>query len=586
MISVPLLVFFEYLCLISGACVLIFHVTSWLARQKARSSSLMDPIVFAPGSFQLAIQGRSPLERAVLSSNTFGTRAPANKSATRGSSGTIDAAIAFDSGLFIAGVIAQWDRVDGEVFQAVSQLTHADVHSFADLYTLVHERGYDLASSGFFYDLRGHIGEWEAIKHFANFAPSMATSAQQPGWDFALGDHGLVNVKVAGDATQTLSNHFGSYPDISVVLNGDAAHIPANALWFDPSRHFDPAAFSHGHVIVDPFLTAVHTGVEASNAIDALQHPVPLHFPWVTLAVSSIVEGNLLARGRTTLGRAAKNVTVTTTGVTTGSVVGKFAGGAFGAIFGPPGILAGGIAGGIAGAFVGRMFAREVNLMPLKAAEEAFRRAELALRRAAERESKRLDEEWTLVMRREDDQLSDKLNAIGHCVPLQLKSSKRLADERFHELTLDMHREVLVICKELDRGIDRLTKSARYFSWARKRLPSASAEVEAYKAIAANCAGDFVTLGDLLGAVPNQSYRQEARINALLQLRAWFVVHVNNIATTAISEAAIARQDAVNRLEEAWADTQQKLEKLLEPMTGAFADAKAEYKREQTAAGR
>jgi hypothetical protein len=489
--------------------------------------------------------------------------------------------------MFIAGAFAQWDRVDSEVYQAISHLTHIDIQSFSDLYTVVHEEGYKLASAGFFYDLRGHIGEWEAIKHFADFAPNMAPTATQPGWDFALGEHGLTNVKVVGDATKTLAAHFDKYPNISVILNGDAAHIPADALWFDPAQPFDAAAFAHGHVIVDPLLTAAHTGAEAHAAIDALQNPVPFHFPWVTLVVSCVVEGNLVARGHTSLVRAAKNATVTTTGVTAGSVVGKLAGGAAaGMVFGPPGAIVGALIGGVAGAFAGRMAAREINLMPFNEAEQQFKVAETSLRREAARESKRLDKEWGIVLNEHNNRLSDKLQVIERHSAMQLESAKSKSDARLHQIRTEMRTEIVAVCALLDEELRRLERAARFFSWAKQRLPSARAEIQAYKLAAEGASNDIVELGDLLGAVSQQRYRQEAQINSLLKLRSTFVLAVEKAATTAISDAALARAQAIQRLKTAWNEAEQKLKRALEPVTNAFADAKADYDRERLAAGR
>ena len=355
---------------------LAYVASSFIVRHRSHSWLVMDPIVVSSDSFGVALQNRPLVERKILTSSNFGVREPElGPISGKLQNGAVDAAIAIDSMVFLAGAVAQWDRVDDNVLQAVSHLTHTDVDSFGDLYAAVHERGYDLASDGFFYSLRGHIGEWEAIKHFSEFAPNMATSAYQPGWDVAFGDNTVANVKVTADATETLASHFDRYPDIPVILNADAAHIPHDALHFDPAAHFDSSMFEHAHVIVDPLLTAAHTGEEAHSAIDALQNPVPFHFPWITMAVSLAVEGNLVARGHTTIGRAAKNTTVTTTSVVVGGTVGKLAGAAVVGLIFPPAAIFGMIAGGILGSFAGREVAKEVNLMPLNEAESKLRSA-------------------------------------------------------------------------------------------------------------------------------------------------------------------------------------------------------------------
>lgn len=112
-----------------------------------------------------------------------------------------------------------------------------------DLYATVHEKGYDLASIGFFSNLRGHIGEWQAIRDFAQFQPSVPVSSANPGWDLKFGDHGYANVKVVNDATSGLAHHLADHSDVSVIMNCDAAHIPAHALFFSPGEHLDPEVF-------------------------------------------------------------------------------------------------------------------------------------------------------------------------------------------------------------------------------------------------------------------------------------------------------------------------------------------------------
>ncbi len=295
-------------------------------------------------------------------------------------------------------------------------MSHTDIHSFIGLYKVVHEKGYNLATPGFFYNLRGHIGEWQAFRDFKDFQPSMPIASNQAGYDINFGDRGFSNVKVVGgNAHETIADHQAIHPGISIILNRDARNIPHDALVFNPGSHFDPATFHDGHsVIVDTSLTAAHTGAEAHNAIHHLQHPIAFHFPWITMAVSAVIEASLVARGNTTLGRAVKKTAVTTSAVGAGSLFGHAgAGAAGGLLFGPPGFLVGGLLGAVTGAYAGRLASKHVNGKPLRDARTAYEHRLAAFERNVADAVKHADQYWDKTMRTEDIRLTEELELLS-----------------------------------------------------------------------------------------------------------------------------------------------------------------------------
>ena len=307
--------------------------------------------------------------------------------------------------LFIAGAVgvaevADWWHVDDTVLNALSHFSGEQIESATDLWALVHERDYHLVDSwwdalrghldeGILASLRGHVGEQMAAGHLAASGAHVTWpgTGNQPGWDLHVDGH-PVNVKVTADAGATASEHFAAHPGIPVVVNGDAADIPAGAIHFDPQHGLDPAMLVGDHVVaVDDALSASDAASAVQDAVgaDAMGALTDVHIPLLTVALtaarSTSREGRLLREGKTTRSRATKNVAVDTTsraaGVVAGAKTGAAAGFAVdaataGATFGAGAIL-GGIAGAFLGAQGGSALARRHRLKPLRAAQDRMR---------------------------------------------------------------------------------------------------------------------------------------------------------------------------------------------------------------------
>lgn len=270
----------------------------------------------------------------------------------------------------------RWASVDSHVFQAVEHLTHEQIEGVADLLTVVDAKSYAIESAGFFNKLLGHVGEWHALEHLqqAEIPVSMPLGSNQEGWDIQAGDIG-VNVKTVKDAASAASSHFSKYPDMPIIVPGDAAHIPSDALYFDPSigMSLDAIGSHHHQVIVDTALSHADVSEQTHNALDVVSDPgVHAHFPWVTAAVSGFREAKLMAKGHTDLARASKNVGVDVVAVGGAGAIGGKVGAVIGTTMGPIGTVVGGVIGAAIGGAIGRGAANQIKQKPLNDAKQQY----------------------------------------------------------------------------------------------------------------------------------------------------------------------------------------------------------------------
>ena len=189
-------------------------------------------------------------------------------------------------------------------------------------------------------------------------------------------------------------------------------------------------------------------------------------------------------------------------------------------------------------------------------------------------------------MESQDGQLSRKLEIIKRVTPVRLEEVKKAQDCQLAKIIKEIDREVSLISNELDYGLEKLALIARYFGWARRRLESARNEVLSFKNEAFSAKGNFFALGNLLGLIASQRYRQEEQINAIIRCRSRFVLAVNAIGKRATFDAGKSHQNAVESLNKTWARSQNELAAALKPLTDAFADAMSKHEQELRSAGR
>ena len=99
-----------------------------------------------------------------------------------------------------------------------------------------------------------------------------------------------------------------------------------------------------------------------------------IHFPIITLAISSYRELNLLSDEKTNIINSLKNTALDITGTAGGGAIGAKAGAAIGGIGGPLGAVIGAGIGGIIGALAGRSITNKIKLKPLNDAITLYNR--------------------------------------------------------------------------------------------------------------------------------------------------------------------------------------------------------------------
>jgi hypothetical protein len=273
-----------------------------------------------------------------------------------------------------------WAHVDHHLFDAVQQMTHETCNSVADLGTIIKDwdsvSSLTGASDGLVENVKGHMGEWLAADHLqhAGHAIEMPWASNNPAFDLKV-DGQVFNLKTTKDAASALRDHFADHPDVPVILPHDAAHIPVDAVHFDPTHGLDIASLHEAgaSVVVDDALSNADALQSAHEGLDVGAGDVHLHVPWVTMAVSAFHEGKLLLAGSTEMSRAAKNVAVTTVAVGGAGALGAKGGALIGTFVAPGlGTAIGAAIGGIVGAIAGRKAANAIKRAPLDEARLAY----------------------------------------------------------------------------------------------------------------------------------------------------------------------------------------------------------------------
>jgi hypothetical protein len=506
-------------------------------------------------------------------------------------------------------VWARWSSVDHHVFQAVAHLTRQQVDGFADLLRVVEAKHYALASRGFFSLLKGHVAEWHAMEHFASAgaAVNMSTVSNQAGVDMLIGEH-PVDVKAWADAGAAAGKHFGDYPHIAMVVPHDVAHIPADALHFDPTQGFD-ASVLHGadHLtIVDRALSHADVADQTGHAIDVLQDAGPhAHFPWVTVAVATFREGRLLVNGSTDLSRAAKNVAVDAATVGGGAAVGMKAGGLVGSIFGPVGIVVGGLAGSMAGAIGGRMAGNAVKRGPLNEAKTAYEQAVSKYTSGERAAITYAGVTWTDGREAEQTRFRGELDELARRKQAFVDALRA----RLREATFLTHGQAATYLDEGGRNVDvavqvaheQLRAEAGVFGKVVGALVAPEAYVD-HRALSADARKWHHQARLLLEAWPGDERGTRAVFDLLLaapggegpaltfvrrgaQVRSETYVRVVQASETALHHIGESRQRAVNNLRAAWQQIQSDVQARLSPLLHLLRGASEGYKSELRKAG-
>ena len=538
-------------------------------------------------------------------------RAPEGSGISRGGSAGLSAAAALDGMGPAADMWMRWEAVDDSVFQAVSHMTHTAVDSFGDLMKAVDIKGYALQTDGFINKLVGHIGEWRVQEHFmsAGAGVSMPFASNEPGLDMWLDGH-AVNVKNVADVTTAAREHFMLHPDIPIVVPADAAHIPEDALHFDPADGVDLDALGHSDhlVIVDHALSHAETVEHAHGAVDTLVDSGPhLNIPWVTLAVSSFREGRLLMEGSTEVGRAAKNIAVDTAAVGGGGFLGAKAGAAIGTAIAPGvGTLIGTAIGGIVGAFAGRSAANAIKRAPMEEAKAAlvgaqgeYRGAEkMATQYAADTWERRRDEEQRRLGSAISDLKSRQAAALSSLRAVVVNSTRLSSADA--EQYLKAAQNVLEYTRDQahHRAPESFPALLRFL--AQRLAPTASREAKAladdvmqWQTRASRLMSQWSNgqestnqLFDLVVAVPGGRRHAEDFLVEAVRTRKAVYTQVTDIMKKTCGAIVGLRQSAVERLRGHWKNIEAEVSNMLLAPKARLESAMKQLQWELGAAGK
>lgn len=275
--------------------------------------------------------------------------------------------------------IEAFSKIDHSVLQAATDLFHQKIETIADLAQRLEQASIGAALVD---SLKGRVAEHVLFERLGALGvhAEMAGVFNQPGWDLTI-DSVPVNSKLVADVS-SVASHFAKYPEIPVVVPGDAANIPVHAVHFDSLTGDGMSglkeALGGGHdrmVLVDDAMSHAELGRHTHTALERTSDHasgIKYRFPWVTLALSGWREIQLLDKGHTDLGTALANVSLDVAGTSLGAWGGAKAGALVGSAFGPLGAAVGGFLGVVGGAFLGRRFTNEIKEAEFKKAQAAY----------------------------------------------------------------------------------------------------------------------------------------------------------------------------------------------------------------------
>lgn len=361
-----------------------------------------------------------------------------------------------------------YQSVDEYVYEGISRLSGENLDNLANLSAKV--QSYDhsfwdgLTESGV-RKVGGHIGEVHAAKSLADKGIDVKwpEASNQEGWDLLINGHEM-NVKMVADAS-TLSEHFSKYPDIPIVIPGDAANIPEHAIAIDSDAGLEElnkvlAEETENVVAVAPSLSnqeiMSHTE-EATDFLTGTSEIFESYIPMITAGLSSFREIQLLDKGHTSAKNAAKNILLDSTGTGLGAFGGAKAGAVLGSAILPGiGTAIGGVLGGIGGAFMGKRVTNNIKESAFKKVYDSYNkefqsfriRKQIILNNADEN-IRKLKNKLSEDIRFEKIKVKEEINEI---VGQMSSFRKKLYNLRPNEIKL-FKKKVLFEIQELENNI-------------------------------------------------------------------------------------------------------------------------------------
>lgn len=359
--------------------------------------------------------------------------------------------------------------IDEHVYSEMSRLAGEQLETIGDLSTYL--AGWPSAEFGSalpdasLNKLMGHLAEPEVAEHLESLGINvdMPDASNQAGWDLILNGEHMVNVKAVADSN-ALTGHFEQYPDVPVIVPGDMAGIPEQAIHLDSAGSIDQLARTvadgeGNFVIVDHELEQAAMFEHAEEVSDALLGNVEVAdvtgIPLITLVLSGVREVRLLSEDKTSAGNAMKNLLLDAAGTGVGTAGGVLIGVEIGSLFGPVGAAVGGLVGGIAGAITGRSATDRVKREPLNKAVKTYKKTSAAadgkvkrIHRRAVQDYTHAQEEQQAALRAVVEQQRDRLATACQAVIEQQHLGYRLEEEQARRL-------VRIALRDLNRGLRR-----------------------------------------------------------------------------------------------------------------------------------
>ena len=288
---------------------------------------------------------------------------------------------------FGMSAIQNLTQIDEHVYTAMGTLAGEQLDTIGDLSKYLSswesaEMGEALPEAALA-KLMGHLAEPIVAQNLEDLGMQveMPDLSNQEGYDLVLNGEYFANVKTVADSS-SLAAHFASYPQIPVIVPGDMAGMPENAIDLgiaDSIEKLDEVInFKHENIVLVDNTLSYDTMLEHAEAVsDGLLGIVDISgIPFVTFALSGTREIRLLVAGKTNKRNAGKNLSLDLAGTGGGGAAGAYLLATIGTLILPGlGTVAGAFAGGVGGAVIGRKLTNSAKERPLKKALEKYEKA-------------------------------------------------------------------------------------------------------------------------------------------------------------------------------------------------------------------
>lgn len=337
-------------------------------------------------------------------------------------------------------------EIDEHVYTAMGQLAGEQLDSIGDLHNYL--SSWESANIGealpekALDKLMGHLAEPIVHQHLEELGiqVEMPDRSNQPGYDRILNGEHYVNIKTVKDYS-SLSDHFEKYPDIPVIVPGDMAGIPDNAIHLDAAGSLDQLnrMVELGEkkiVLVDNALSHAAMEAHAEGVSDALLENADVGgIPFITVALSGFREIKLLKNHDTKVTNAVKNFSLDIAGTGAGAIAGGKAGAVIGSFIAPAiGTAIGSAIGGILGAVGGRLASNAVKEKPFKDALQAYEEMQSRAKEKAAEAQAEAEKQYANTVESEEKNLAQTVESRKHKLQQQQNA---LIQERRDEYALE-----------------------------------------------------------------------------------------------------------------------------------------------------